>query len=270
MPPVAFVEMLPPLPLEVDDQYITESTVFEQPRGVVSELVGFNLNAKVFRAFHVLAALETTIGADTVYDWDRQRQVIKRALQNVKAATEDAPSELRINLSQDFGEWPPTSYGASAYSMQDNGLTPGPLYPASRRGSLVLPYPRRAVQYEIQKANIYATQLATRSYLVERYWNLYEIHEDSKSAAIQQGEPPTSVSTTSSPTAAGDHRFISSVIRTPSDAQIDASEQSMAVERENIVRDLAVLLRSINQVNMEPNGGSFVCLMSCAHARILT
>jgi len=32
----------------------------------------------------------------------------------------------------------------------------------------------------------------------------------------------------------------------------------MAVEREDIVRDLAVLLRSINQVNMEPNGLSFV------------
>jgi hypothetical protein len=39
---------------------------------------------------------------------------------------------------------------------------------------------------------------------------------------------------------------------------MDVSEQSMAVEREDIVRDMAVLLKSINQVNMEPNGLSFV------------
>ncbi|KAK5277581.1 hypothetical protein LTR40_010215 [Exophiala xenobiotica] len=31
----------------------------------------------------------------------------------------------------------------------------------------------------------------------------------------------------------------------------------MAVEREDIVRDMALLLKSINQVNMEPNGMSF-------------
>jgi len=38
---------------------------------------------------------------------------------------------------------------------------------------------------------------------------------------------------------------------------MDAGEQSMAVEREDIVRDMALLLKSINQVNMEPNGMSF-------------
>ena len=39
---------------------------------------------------------------------------------------------------------------------------------------------------------------------------------------------------------------------------MDAGEQTMAIEREDIVRDLAVLLQSISQVNMEPNGLSFV------------
>jgi hypothetical protein len=39
---------------------------------------------------------------------------------------------------------------------------------------------------------------------------------------------------------------------------MDAGEQIMAVEREDIVRDMALLLKSINQVNMEPNGMSFV------------
>jgi hypothetical protein len=115
------------------------------------------------------------------------------------------------------------------------------------------------VQYEIQKANIYATQLATRSYLVERYWNLVELHERTQTTP-HSGERLPSISTHSSPTG-GDTKFISTLGRTPSDTTMDASEQSMAVEREDIIRDLALLLRSINQVNMEPNGLSFVSLI---------
>ena len=54
---------------EVDDEYITEAQIFPQPRGVVSEMAGFNLNVKVFRAFHFLAALEMAFGANNIYDW---------------------------------------------------------------------------------------------------------------------------------------------------------------------------------------------------------
>ena len=253
MPPVAFVEMLPPLPLEVDDQYILVKTVQPQPAEIVSELVGFNLNAKIYRAFHVLAAMETAFGTKTVYDWSRQRQVIRHALQSVKAATADAPHELALVLTDDFGEWPPTSYEDSAYAIQDNAYGQGQYsYPASRRGSLVLPYPKRTVQYEIQKANIYATQLATRSYLVERYWNLYDIHDRAQVSQVKE-ERAGSITSSTSPRASN-HQM-----RTPSDTHgIDADEQAMALEREDIVRDLAILLQSINQINMEPNGMSFV------------
>lgn len=257
MPPVAYVELMPPLPAEVDDQYITEEFIYQQPADQVSVMVGFNLNAKIFRAFHTLAALETAFGSDTLFDWERQKQVIKRALLNVKAATDNAPQELRLQTDNDFGEWPPASYDASAYSIQDQSGAQGlPAYPSSRRGSLVLPYPKRAVQYEIQKANIYATQLGTRSYLVERYWNLVELHERNQ-ATPHSGERVPSISSNSSPSG-GDTKFISNLGRTPSDTAMDASEQSMAVEREDIIRDLARLLKSINQVNMEPNGLSLV------------
>lgn len=126
-----------------------------------------------------------------------------------------------------------------------------------------MPYSKHAVQYEIQKTNIYGTQLATRSYLVERYWNLYDIHDRQKASGPHSGDRLSSISSTSSPPNAaqggsGDHQFISAFAKTPSDSQMDSSEQSMAVEREDIVRDMAVLLKSINQVNMEPNGLSFV------------
>ncbi|KAG9783448.1 hypothetical protein ABEF93_004254 [Exophiala dermatitidis] len=265
MPPVSHAEMLPPLPLEVDDEYITESQVFPQPRGVVSELVGFNLNVKVFRAFHFLAALEMAFGANTVYDWDRQRQIIRRALQNVKDATRDAPKELQLNPANGFGEWPPSQTDISAYSHLFNGregtesdtnLTPG-----SGRGSLsVPPHSKRAIQFEIQKANIYATQLSSRSYLVERFWNLYEIVDRDKLvfASDKSGATSSASPTAGILTAGMEHSYAKQVAgRTPSDSLMDSGEQMMAVEREDIVRDMALLLKSINQVNMEPNGMSF-------------
>ena len=244
MPPMSHADGMPPMPLEIDDEYITESVVYGQPPGVVSEITGFNLNIKVFRAFHQLAALEMAFGSDTIHDIDRQRQVIRRALHNVKIATQDAPQELQLNPVNDYGEWPPTSYDTSAYSQ----VLAGP--------------PKRAVQFEIQKANIYGSQLASRSYLVEKFWNLAEILDQTKTSPPtlfvrrDSGMSPPTVGVMASgvesrhppPRSAGTH----------SDSQMDVGEQAMAVEREDIVRDLAVLLRSINQVNMEPNGLSFV------------
>lgn len=262
IPPVSHAEMLPPLPLEVDDEYITETQVFPQPRGTVSEIVGFNLNVKVFRAFHFLAALEMAFGANTVYDWDRQRQIIRRALQNVRDATKDAPKELQLNPANGFGEWPPTQADISAYSHmyndQDDGRSESMSAPPSARGSLSAPHSKRAIQFEIQKANIYATQLSSRSYLVERFWNLYEIVERDKGTFPSDKSVASSSPTAGIMTAGMEHSYRQLAGRTPSDSMMDAAEQMMAVEREDIVRDMATLLKSINQVNMEPNGMSFV------------
>jgi hypothetical protein len=274
MPPVSHAEMLPPLPLEVDDEYITEAQVFPQPRGVVSEMVGFNLNVKVFRAFHFLAALEMAFGANTVYDWDRQRQIIRRALKNVKDATRDAPKELQLNPSNGFGEWPPTQSDISAYShlfndregAGESDATPTPTLGTTARGeSFSLPYSKRVIQFEIQKANIYATQLSSRSYLVERFWNLYEIVDRDKLSITSDKSGTSSSPTAGIVTTGMEHGYRQAAGRTPSDTLMDSGEQMMAVEREDIVRDLAVLLKSINQVNMEPNGMSFVSPYKTTH-----
>ena len=263
IPPVSHAEMLPPLPVEVDDEYITEAQIFPQPRAVVSEMVGFNLNVKVFRAFHFLAALEMAFGANNIYDWDRQRQIIRRALQTVKEATRDAPKELQLNPANGFGEWPPTSTDISAYShlFNERESIDGESHqgPGSARGSFSLPS-KRAIQFEIQKANIYATQLSSRSYLVERFWNLYEIVDRDK-LNFQSDKSVTSSSPSAGIVITGmEQHYRNMAGRTPSDSMMDAGEQMMAVEREDIVRDMALLLKSINQVNMEPNGMSFVSL----------
>lgn len=263
IPPVSHAEMLPPLPVEVDDEYITEAQIFPQPRGVVSEMVGFNLNVKVFRAFHFLAALEMAFGANNIYDWDRQRQIIRRALQNVKDATRDAPKELQLNPDNGFGAWPPTQADISAYShlFNDRDGVEGQTSPTpgSARGSVVaMPHSKRAIQFEIQKANIYATQLSSRSYLVERFWNLYEIVDRDKLNFASDKSVTSSSPTAGIVTTGMEHSYRQIAGRTPSDSMMDAGEQVMAVEREDIVRDMALLLKSINQVNMEPNGMSFV------------
>ena len=51
---------------------------------------------------------------------------------------------------------------------------------------------KRKTQYEIQKANIYISQLATRSYITERYFSMRDIHSNMESQN-QQGSSPALV-----------------------------------------------------------------------------
>jgi hypothetical protein len=99
-------------------------------------------------------------------------------------------------------------------------------------------------RYEIQKANIYASHLATRSHLVEKYFLQLDKYQRSKNQAGTQS--------TTNVLAAGIDRFVSG---TTTDAE--ALEKTMSEEREQVVKDLLVVLGSIDMVNMEPNGDSF-------------
>lgn len=266
--PHAHSEGLPPLAVEVDDEYITSERIYEQPAGQLSVMVGFNYNVKIYRAFHVLTAIEMAVGFDTLFDWDRQRRSIRESLNSVKAITKDAPPELRLDRRLDLGEWPPRQSDISHYSHLLNGRRDpsvdqvGLMHANDPRRTTE--YPKRTVQFEIQKANIYASQLATRSYLVERFWNLYDLHEKHVATANPVLSKDEKAQSYGSPTIAFvatglESRFHSRTAGIPSDSSgMDQGEQLMAVEREDIIRDLALLLKSINQVNMEPNGHSFV------------
>lgn len=270
--PHAHSDALPPMPVEVDDRYITSDAIFGQPQGELSEIVGFNYNIRIYRAFHAITAMEMAVGSDKLFDWDYQRTAIRNALRDVKALTKDVPPELRLERRHDLGEWPPRQSDSTQYTHLFNGRRDPSadqlgLMPAEdpRRST---PYPRRVVQFEVQKANIYGTQLATRSYLCERYWNLYEIHQQQKSsmqspqtAFKEERAQHVKGSPTVSFLASGfENRFQPPrSAATPSEsAGVDEGEQQMAVEREDIVRDMARLLKAVNQVNMEPNGHSFV------------
>ncbi|KAK5081323.1 hypothetical protein LTR05_008117 [Lithohypha guttulata] len=271
--PHAHSDALPPLPVEVDDKHIVPNAILGQPQGEISRLVGFNYNIKIYRAFHAITAIEMAVGANRLFDWERQRAAIRNALRNVKAITRDVPSELRLEQRPDLGEWPPrqpqsdlAQYTHLLNGRRDPTADQLGLLPASdpRR---TMSYPRRTVQFEVQKANIYGSQLATRSYLVERYWNLYEIYQQQK---VSTASPQTTykVEEPQNPQVSPTVAFLATGFEsrfqpprtdhTPSEsAATDDGETQMALEREDIVRDMARLLKAVNQVNMEPNGHSF-------------
>jgi hypothetical protein len=112
---------------------------------------------------------------------------------------------------------------------------------------------RRKLQFEIQKANIYASQLGTRSYIVEKYWNLQEAYDRMKA---NSGSSP-SVMSSPGLMATGLDGMLPKQSPT---SNYDGTD--IAQERENIVKDLLQVLGAISQVNMEPNGGSFVRALS--------
>ncbi|RLL93956.1 hypothetical protein CFD26_103541 [Aspergillus turcosus] len=218
LPPETPTERYPPLPLEVDDEFIFRTRVEPQPANRVSQLVGFNTNVRVYSSYNSLSAWEIAFGSGQIFDWGRQRALLFECLQNSKAALANVPPELSLH----FHRGDPTDVAEDPWMRE-----------------------RRHIQYEIQKANIYVSQLATRSYLVEKYWSLYGIWKMYHRSS-EEGGPGTPVKME------GDaHEGLDDA------AQSDYIGKTMAEERRLVVRDLFVLLRSVNEVNMEPNGASF-------------
>lgn len=233
----------PALPLEVDDDYITPTQILQQPQNTVSELTGFNANVRLYTTHNDLATIELLHGVDEVADWDRQKRVLEHSLQAVKRVFERLPPELLLNLQpldlQSYGQnYPHPATGLVGPQEMDycenNGFDNRPI-DYNRVNEL------RRIQYEIQKANIYASQLGTRSYLMEKYWTLYDANSRNESSRSSPGAIAPILDKHSQPI-----------------ENSDMTEQEMANEREDIVKSFLVVLFSINQVNMEPNGISFI------------
>ena len=296
--PLSARKDLPPLPIEVDDAYIYQDRILPQPPGTISIITGFNLNIRIFRSYSSLTALESAFGIEGV-DWEKQKQLIAQSLYTCKSVTENAPKELQVRSLTSpspqhhrYSSPPPIpqigQYGRQQppppqqHQQQEMWSEHPP--PPDQPSSSLVDYSRKTVQYEIQKANIYASQLGTRSFLVERYWDLFELHNGfTTTTNISNGLGPSQAPAAFSPTtnAALDARlgniFDTGVLhshggggrgghsRTSSgppgvEVEVDVTEQAMSVEREMIVRDLATFLQSVDQIYMEPNGLSLVSL----------
>ncbi|KAJ5130777.1 uncharacterized protein N7515_006816 [Penicillium bovifimosum] len=248
VPPETPSDRYPPLPLEIDDEFLFPTHCEPQPPDRVSQLVGFNANVRVYSSYNALLSWEIAFGSGHIFDWEHQRNSIWGCLKKAKSALLDVPSELSLHHPQHKFAAGTSGFGDSAaFSYSDDHIH----------------QERRAIQYEIQKANIYASQLCTRSYLVEKYWSLSEAFskygKSSASTGLGSTTPhvrmegrsdafPTTAPTGSTPFEAESQAH--------PHAEADYIGQIMAEERKLVIKDLFVLLRTVNEVNMEPNGAS--------------
>ncbi|CAN9433553.1 unnamed protein product [Alternaria alternata] len=241
IPPATPTEPLPPLPREVDDVHIFPNEIQPQREGVVSMITGFNVNVRIYLSYSSLATAEMAFGIDEIFDWDRQQQIFAQSLQRCRQILESLPEVLKVQ---------PKSNKDIGLEQQKPYYPPMPEYSGMRDPTLDS-YQKtdshEMRRYEIQKANIYASHLSTRSHLVEKYF--LQLDKYQRSVGQAPAQPNTNA------LAAGIDRFVSG---TTTDAEV--LEKAMSEEREQVVKDLLVVLGSIDMVNMEPNGDSFVSL----------
>jgi hypothetical protein len=263
LPPPTPTEPYPELPVEVDDRYILPTQILGQPDGVVSLLAGFNQAVKIYMTMNSIVSVELSYGITTLPFHD-QRGMLEDSLQAVKQVMAVLPRELSLDLhrSPSNGQ---SSHGLGDFSMSDPHSVLGddqfqyypPAYPAHQPPTdirhIIKSHPQRYrhLQYEIQKANIYVSQLATRSYYVERYLNLRDAHRESmRVQTLQSFAPEDGVG--------GGSKSVAAAALQAAAEQSDSFDESMTAERERIVHDLVTVLGSISQRNMEPNGGSLI------------
>ncbi|KAI2635804.1 hypothetical protein GGS26DRAFT_604746 [Hypomontagnella submonticulosa] len=229
LPPPTSQEPYPEQPIEVDDEFIFPNQIQPQPEGTISLITGFNRNIRVYMTMNELVGVEMCYGIN-FFDWSAKKNILSNGLASAKQAAEDLPPELQVkadnlqhlqnhNLGFDDSNleyYPP----ALSNAQRANDL---------RRVLAEHPVRRRHLQFEIQKANIQMSQLATRSYFVERYLNLREAHRNDPGFAEREGSE-----------------------------EKDERDDMMVNEREVIVQNLVTVLASISQRNMEPNGCSLI------------
>ncbi|KAI8249366.1 putative transcriptional regulatory protein TBS1 [Colletotrichum sp. SAR 10_77] len=226
----------PALPENVDDLYIMANEIVFPSEDTVTLLTGYRFAIEIYTTMNAIVSVELVYGMNTL-PWSDQRPILRDALVAAKEIIDRLPTELQLSASHD------QSSGFGALDDADLQYVP-PAYPNSQPPNDVRnviknqPQRRRQLQYEIQKANIYISQLATRSFYVELYFNLRDVHLADPNKETQNGE--------------------SAEEKAAKEAEDSAVFELMTAERELIVQNLLHVLGSISQRNLEPNGGSLI------------
>ncbi|KAJ3498477.1 hypothetical protein NLG97_g1081 [Lecanicillium saksenae] len=225
----------PAYPENVDDICIQANEVIHQTDGTVTLLTGFRFAIDIYTTMNGIVSLELAYGMSTL-PWADQRILLRDGLMAAKSIIDNLPPELQLGSSS--AEANPLA------SLDESGMQYVPpvwpnVQPSHDLRNVIKAHPvrRRQLQYEIQKANIFVSQLATRSYFVELYFDLRDIHltEHPDSAEGQMEE--------------------SKALHDGDDKEI---YELMSTERELIVQNLLMVLGCISQRNLEPNGRSLV------------
>ncbi|KAJ9426902.1 hypothetical protein QL093DRAFT_2191526 [Fusarium oxysporum] len=228
----------PAYPENVDDICVLANEVIHQQDGSVTLLTGFRFAIDIYTTMNGIVSLELAYGMSTL-PWADQRILLRDGLIAAKSITDNLPPELQLG-----------DHGVEANTMaslDDSGMQYVPpawpnSQPAHDLRNVIKNQParRRHLQYEIQKANIFVSQLATRSYFVEMYFDLRDVHMGEQR---QENNPIEGHSEEE---------------KAAQDADEKEIYEFMSEERELIVQNLLTVLGSISQRNMEPNGGSLI------------
>lgn len=226
----------PAYPENVDDICVLVNEIILQAEGSVTLLTGFRSGIDIYTTMNGVVSLELAYGMSTL-PWADQRILLRDGLIAAKSITDNLPPELQLA--------PQGEDANSLATLDESGLQyVPPVWPNAqpshdvRNVIKVQPAQRRRLQYEIQKANIFMSQLATRSYFVELYFNLRDVH-----LAEQQTNPMEN------------RTEEEKALQDADDEEIHAL---MAAERELTVQNLLEVIGSISQRNMEPNGLSLI------------
>lgn len=227
----------PAYPENVDDMYVLANEIVHPQDGSVTLLTGFRFAIDVYTTMNGVVSLELAYGMSTL-PWSDQRSLLRDGLLAAKSITDNLPPELQLGNHGDETD--------TLATLDESGLQYAPpawpnSQPAHDLRNLIKNHPirRRQLQYEIQKANIFVSQLATRSYFVELYFNLRDVW-----LGEQQQNPGLEGQ--------------SEEEKAAQDADDEDIYEFMSAERELIVQNLLTVLGSISQRNMEPNGGSLI------------
>lgn len=249
----------PDLPREVDDAYILPDRILPQPEGTISVLTGFVKCIQIYQTMDDLVRIELSHGISAC-TWEQQKQCLHNSLVKVKSIEQYLPPVLKLDMSnhapQNVPFSPPvqdSSNGISAYQYVP------PAYPNTQPNNDVRHLvaangaEKRYLQNEIQKANTYASLLSTRSHFVERYLSLRDIYRNNKRAEQARAAEPSIIYRTASDTSSS---LAAAAMRAV--AERDEIDDMFLAEREEVVHNFFTVVTSIEQRNMEPNGGSLI------------
>ncbi len=223
----------PPLPMEVDDRYIMQDQVLPQPQGTVSELLGFNANIRVYLSYNKLSIVEIADYANEMPTEQIRKRLLEQSLRSIKRAFENLPTDLTFS----FGPRMEKPHTESNYSPPKQDVLE-PQQAEYPNGELQDPYSeRRRAQLEVQRADLAATQLVSRFYIVDKYSSIITTSESQNLGEDQEGS--------------------------------GVAELNIVTEQEDITRSFVALLGTLGQYSMEYYGTAFVrSLLPSSHSQL--
>ncbi|KAL1873946.1 hypothetical protein Daus18300_003819 [Diaporthe australafricana] len=274
VPPATPNTSYPDCPREVDDAYILPDRILPQPEGTISILTGFVRCIQNYQTMDDLVRIELAHGT-SAYTWEQQKQYLLASLIKVKAVEQHLPPALKLDLTAHT----PTKTYAKLVQKSSNDTSAyqyvPPAYPNTQPTHDVRHLfaadnnKKRYLQYEIQKANLYASIVATRSHYVERYLALREIHLiDKRAEQARLNGPGGSVIYRTAP----DHSSSSlaaAAVQAVTGQVKDSIDDMFFAERDEVVHNFFTVLMSIDQHNMEPNGASLISKIRQVAATLL-